>query len=85
MEGMVKDKSCDELDYRTCGSHTEEQDHEVVLERFENPDGRIKAQSVNGAKRPCEESSVDELSFGDSVIDNFDHPADEAVNEEHHI
>jgi hypothetical protein len=85
MESVIKDKTCDKLDDRTCRSHTEEQDQEVILERLEKPDGSIKAQSVNGAQRTCKESSVDELAFGDAVIDNFDYPAHEAVYEEHQI
>ena len=85
MECVIKDKTCDKLNDRTCRSHTEEQDQEVILERLEKPDGRIKAQSVNGTQRTCKESSVDELTFGDAVIDNFNNPANEAVNEEHQI
>ena len=85
MECVIKDKACDKLNDRTCCSHTEEQNEEIILERFEYPDGCIKTQSVNGAQRTCKESSVDELAFGNAVIDNFDHPSHEAVYKEHQI
>ena len=83
MECVIKDKACYKLNDRTCCSHTEEQNEEIILERFEYPDGCIKAKSVNRTQRTCKEASVDELAFGDAIIDNFDYPSHEAVNKEH--
>lgn len=85
MESVIKDNAGNEFYDRTCGSHSEENYQEVTAQRFEDPDSGIKAQTVYRTKRACQKASVDELSFGNSVVDNFNYPAYKAVDEEHHI
>lgn len=85
MESVIKDNARDEFYDSTCGSHSEKDYQEVTAQRFEDPNSGIKAQSVYRTKRTCQKASVDKLSFGNSVVDNFNYPAHKAVDEEHHI
>ena len=64
---------------------TEEYDEEIPDEGIEQPYRGIEADAVHGAHGACEEASVDEPSLRYSVVDDFDNPADEAVDEEHRI
>ena len=85
MEGVIEDNTCNELHDRTCGGHAEEYDEEVIAQRFEDPDRGIKAESIDGTERSCQKAPVDELSFGDPIVDDFDNPADKTVDEEHQV
>ena len=46
---------------------------------------KVKAESIDGTERSCQKAPVDELSFGDPIVDDFDYPADKAVDEEHQV
>ena len=85
VEGVVQDDACDEFHdgRRSCG--TEEDDEEIPDEGIEQPYCSIEADAVHGAHGACEEASVDEPSLRYTVVDDFDYPADEAVDEEHRI
>jgi hypothetical protein len=85
MESVIEDDTGYEFNDRTCGSHAEEYDQEVIAQGLEDPDGGIKAQSVYGTKRTCQKAPVDKLAFGNAIVNNFYDPADEAVDKEHQV
>ena len=82
-EDRIEDDTRKKLNCRTYYRRAEEQHRERIHDRQEEPDNAVESYAVYRTKRTVKESSVNKLSFGNTVVDNFYYPAYQAIDEEH--